>query len=89
MLWGPAGDFLLPSVIAGRNPTYGDGLPRGPSMKEMAHGDRQDLSDRSPVPAQGYVAGDRHGMTLQPGKREPFRTSRGMRRSVRILGSYA
>ena len=55
--------------VAGRKPQYGDGLPLGLSMKEMADGYRQDLSGRTPAPAE-YVAGDRHGITLRLGKSE-------------------
>ena len=74
----------IPSV-AGRKPQYGDGLPLGLSMKEMAHGYRQDLSGRNPAPAEEYVAGDRHGITLRHGKSEQFQTCLGMRRSVGFL----
>ncbi len=90
MLWGYAGDSFLPSVVAGRKkPPYGDGLPLGLSMKEMAHGDRQDLSGRSPTSAEEYGAGDRHGMILRSGKSEPFPMCWETRRSVQFRRSDA
>ena len=64
----PVGGRIPP--VAGRKPQYGDGPPLGLSMKEMAHGYRQDLSGRTPAPAEEYVVGDRHGITLRLGKSE-------------------
>ena len=60
-------------------------MPLGLSTKEMAHGYRQDLSGRTPAPAEVYVVGDRHGITLRPGKSEEFQTGWGMRKSVGFL----